>query len=141
MKGIHLMHNQVKAFLKQHLNQFEFFKSYIFLTYGYMCIHLQHWRKKFMYHMRAIITRGLYIYYPIFQVHFFVFKEVFSENSVLLYGQYSRAVCKQERVMMARVRYSTQLYCILVIIKLKRVNFLFDNVITFNCTQNSKHKS
>ena len=38
------------------------------------------------YRMRAIITRGLYIYYPIFEVHFYVFKEFFSEYSVLMYG-------------------------------------------------------
>ena len=28
-----------------------------------------------------------------------------SENSVLMYGLYSRAACNQERLMMARVRY------------------------------------
>ena len=55
---------------------------------------------------RAIISRGLYIFYPIFKDHFFVFKEVFSENSVLMYGLYSRAACNQERLMMARVRYT-----------------------------------
>ena len=33
----------------------------------------------------------MYIFYPIFKDHFFVFKEVFSENSVLMYGLYSRA--------------------------------------------------
>jgi hypothetical protein len=38
------------------------------------------------YRTRAILTRGLYISYPIFEDHFFVFKEVFSENSVLMYG-------------------------------------------------------
>ena len=38
------------------------------------------------YRTCAIITRGLYIYYPIFEVHFFVFKEVFSGKSVLMYG-------------------------------------------------------
>ena len=38
------------------------------------------------YRMHAIITRGLYIFYPIFEVYFFVFKEDFLENSVLLYG-------------------------------------------------------
>ena len=38
---------------------------------------------------------------PISKDHFFVFKEVFSENSVLMYGLYSN----QERLMMARVRY------------------------------------
>ena len=31
-----------------------------------------------MYRTRAIIIRGLYIFYPIFEVHFFVFKEFFS---------------------------------------------------------------
>ena len=43
------------------------------------------------YRTRAIISRGLYIFYPIFKDHFLVFKEVFSENSVLMYGLYSRA--------------------------------------------------
>ena len=38
------------------------------------------------YYTRAIITSGLYIFYSIFEDHFFVFKEVFSENSVLMYG-------------------------------------------------------
>ena len=32
---------------------------------------------KSKYRTRAIITRGLYIFYPIFEDHFFVFKEVF----------------------------------------------------------------
>ena len=53
-----------------------------------------------------IISRGLYIFYLIFKDHFFVFKEVFSENSVHMYGLYLRAACNQERLMMARVRYS-----------------------------------
>jgi hypothetical protein len=50
------------------------------------------------YRRRAIISHGLYIFYPIFKDHFFVFKEVFSENSVLMYGLYSRAACNQERL-------------------------------------------
>ena len=54
---------------------------------------------------RAIISRGLYIFYPISKDHFFVFKEVFSEIFVLMYGLYSRAASNQERPMMARVRY------------------------------------
>ena len=41
---------------------------------------------KYKYRMRTIITRDLYIFYPIFEDHFFVFKEVSSENSVLKYG-------------------------------------------------------
>ena len=40
----------------------------------------------FAYRMCAIINRGLYIFYPIFDDHFFVFKEVFSQSSVLMYG-------------------------------------------------------
>ena len=43
------------------------------------------------YHTRTIITR---IYYSIFEDH-----------SVLMYGQYSREVCIQERVMMACEHY------------------------------------
>ena len=38
------------------------------------------------YSARAIITRGLYIFHPIFEDHFFVFKEVFSQDSALKYG-------------------------------------------------------
>ena len=56
--------------------------------------------------MRVIISSGLYIFYPISKGHFFVFKEVFSQNSGLMYGLYSRAASNQERPMMARVRYS-----------------------------------
>ena len=48
---------------------------------------------KINYRTRAIISRGLYIFYPIFKDRFFVFKEVFSENFVLVYGLYSRAAC------------------------------------------------
>ena len=39
-----------------------------------------------------------------FKDHFFVFKEVFSEISLLMYGLYSRAACNQERLVMVRVR-------------------------------------
>ena len=35
------------------------------------------------YRTRAITTRDLYIFYPIFEEHFFVFKEVFSGLKVL----------------------------------------------------------
>ena len=59
----------------------------------------------FLYRTRAIISRGLYVFYPISKDHFFVFKEVFSENSAPMYGLYSRAASNQERLMMARVRY------------------------------------
>ena len=58
-----------------------------------------------MYRTRAIISRGLYIFYPIFKDHFFVLKEVFSENSALMYGLYSRASSNQERLIVVRVWY------------------------------------
>ena len=44
-----------------------------------------------IYRTRSIISFGLYIFYPISKDHFFVFKEVFPENSVLMYSLYSRA--------------------------------------------------
>ena len=66
-------------------------------------------RANLVYRTRAIISRGLYIFYPIFKDHFFVFTEFFSENFVLMYGLYSWAVCNQERLMMARVRYIVSL--------------------------------
>ena len=62
------------------------------------------------YHRRTNITRGLYIFCPIFEDQFFVFKDVFYENSDLMYGQYSRAVCNQERVIMARILYTIQYF-------------------------------
>ena len=40
----------------------------------------------FKYRTPAIIALNLYIFYPIFEVVFFVFKEVLSENFVLMYG-------------------------------------------------------
>ena len=57
-----------------------------------------------IYRTRAIISRGLYIFYPISKDHFFVFKEFFLENSVFMYDQYPRAVCNQDQVMMAHIR-------------------------------------
>ena len=38
------------------------------------------------YHTGAIITRNLYIFYPNFEDHFFVFKDGVLENPVLIYG-------------------------------------------------------
>ena len=40
----------------------------------------------YIYRKLAIITRGFYFFNPILEDHFFVFKEFFSENSVLMYG-------------------------------------------------------
>jgi hypothetical protein len=56
-----------------------------------------------IYRTRAIISRGLYIFYPIFKDHFFDFKEFFPENSVLMYNLYLRVASNQERLIMARV--------------------------------------
>ena len=56
------------------------------------------------YQTRAIIARGLHIFYSIFDDHFFVFKEFFSENSVLMYHKYSRAFSYQEQAKMACVQ-------------------------------------
>ena len=59
---------------------------------------------KATYRTRAIITRGLNIFYPLFEDHFFFSKEIFSENSVVMYGQYLRAVSNQKWVMMEHVQ-------------------------------------
>ena len=59
----------------------------------------KHTLKFLLYCTHTIISSS------IFKDHFFVFKEVFSDNSVLMYGLYSRAACNQERLMMVRVRY------------------------------------
>ena len=39
-----------------------------------------------IYHMRAIITRGLYIFYPLFEGQKRFFKEFFSVNFAIMYG-------------------------------------------------------
>ena len=54
------------------------------------------------YRTRAIITRSLYTFYPLFEDHFFVFKEVFFEK----FCHYVWLNSIQERVVMARLRYS-----------------------------------
>ena len=67
--------------------------------------------------MRAIITRGLYTFYPIFTVVYVVERLVLQTVYVLkrgnssilrskIRGLYLRAVSNQERVIMARVRYT-----------------------------------
>ena len=58
--------------------------------------------------MRSVITRGLYLYNPLFEVQKRFFKEFFSENYIFMYGWYSRVVCNQEWVMMARIWYMSQ---------------------------------
>ena len=52
-----------------------------------------------MYRTRAIITRGLYNFYPLFEVY------LCTVTIGLMYGYYSRAVSNQERVIVACVRY------------------------------------
>ena len=51
------------------------------------------------YRTRAIISRGLYIFYPISKDHIFVFQEIFQKILSLCMAYI------QERLMMARVRY------------------------------------
>ena len=67
--------------------------------YEDLCIEFQFFENCNMYRMRAIISRGFYIFYPISRDHFFVFKEDLLENSVLMYVLYSRAACNQERLV------------------------------------------
>ena len=42
-----------------------------------LCVKYKAFQSQNMYRTRAIISRGLYIFYPISKDHFFVFKEVF----------------------------------------------------------------
>ena len=51
----------------------------------------------FEYRTRAIISRGLYTFYPISKDH------LCNVTFGLMYGLYSRAASNQERTMMARV--------------------------------------
>ena len=57
---------------------------------------------KLRYRTRAIITRGLYIFYPLFEV-----QKLFSRGFFVKI----LALCIQERVMMARVRYMFFEFC------------------------------
>ena len=59
-------------------------------AYEFKLLYKQFFIIKYTYRMGAIKSRGLYISYPIFEDHFFG-KDVFQENSDLMYGQYSRA--------------------------------------------------
>jgi hypothetical protein len=52
-----------------------------------------------IYRTRAIITSGLYTFYPLFKVY------LYTVTFGLMYGQYSRAVSNQERVIVVRVQY------------------------------------
>ena len=57
------------------------------------------WRRTFIlkYYTCVMINHGLHIpFKSCFWWQMCVFKNFFHENSVLLYGKYSRAVCKQE---------------------------------------------
>ena len=49
--------------------------------------------------------KGFYIFLPNFQDHFFAFKEVFSENSVLMYGLYSRAAYDGARTVLKIIHF------------------------------------
>ena len=67
---------------------------------------------QFDYHTRAIISRGLYTFYPISK------EQLCTVTFGLMYGLYSRAASNQERPMEARVRYTT-LFCFLLMICLE----------------------
>ena len=60
----------------------------------------------FIYRTRAIISRGLYIFYPISKDHFFVFKEVSSEK----FCPYVWLVFKSGLWWRARLRYLKHFY-------------------------------
>jgi len=68
----------------------------------YKVFHLVFWASdlfncgNIIYRLHAIIRRDLYIFYPIFEKPFLCFQGLYL---------YSRAVCNQEWVIMARVRY------------------------------------
>jgi hypothetical protein len=51
------------------------------------------------YRTRAILTRALYTFYPLFEVR------LCTVTFDLMYGYYSRAVSNQEQVIVARVQY------------------------------------
>ena len=51
----------------------------------------KYFQSMYIFSTKRYLLEQRYHTHTIFKVHFFVFKEVFSENSVLLYGQYSRA--------------------------------------------------
>ena len=56
-----------------------------------------------MYFTRTIISQGLYIFYPIIETNFFVFKDVF-QKILSLWMASTRAVFNQEWAMMAQVQ-------------------------------------
>ena len=60
---------------------------------------IKFWATILEYRTRAIITHGLYTFYPLFDVH------LCTVNFGLMYGYYSRAVSNQERVIVGRVPY------------------------------------
>jgi hypothetical protein len=70
-----------------------------------------------IYRTQTIITCGLYISYPTLEDRFFVFKEVFSDNSVLMYGWYSRAGYDGVRTVYG-----------LVIFRLQKIAFFVDQL-------------
>ena len=62
------------------------------------------------YRIRAIITQSLYLN-PLFEDKKRFLRSFFSLNSGLIYVYYSRAVSKQERVIMAQVQYIEIDFC------------------------------
>ena len=82
------------------------FENHTLVIFVYSCANEHKSNQRIIdYCAGAIISHNLYTFYPILEDHFFAFNEVFSENSVFMYGYYSSAVSNQERVIMAHKRY------------------------------------
>ena len=62
-------------------------------------------KPSYKYRTGVNISRGLYIFYPIFEIHFFCFQGV--SFRIFCPYVYLRAVYNKERVMIARIRYTT----------------------------------
>ena len=60
-----------------------------------------------IYRTHAIISRDLYIFYSILKSISLLLRTFFRKFCTYVYGQYSRAVCNQEQVIMAHVRYQS----------------------------------
>ena len=69
-------------------------------VHAHLLILRENFKPNLIYRTRAIITRGLYTFYLLFEVY------LCTVTFGLMYGQFSRAVSNQERVTVARVWYT-----------------------------------
>ena len=79
---------------------FNKFSNFWIVQYTYYHLKIAGNSPKSTYRTHAIITRGLYTFYPLFEVH------LCTVTFCLMYGYYSRAVSNQEQLIVARVRYT-----------------------------------